>query len=313
MRFRFPTCSLRGRRFDGRTFARGYTLLAMLLVSLAGTQAAGADKYVAPRGPGGVNPDLNGIWQAMNEANYDIELHLAKPSLSLREGPYGPLPDLATLYLGAVAAVPPGLGVVVGGKIPYTPEALAERDENRRLWLDRDPEIKCFLPGVPRATYMPHPFQILQGDTEIEIVYQYAGAVRNIYSADPGPAPVDSWMGQSVASWDGDTLVLTVTSLLDSTWFDRAGNHHSDQMTVVERYTPTSPNHLHYEATITDPVTFTRPWTIAMPLYRRMEPNAMILDFKCVEFVEELMYGEWRRNPLPRWPKRMQQAEQEGE
>ena len=277
--------------------------LTLLCAALVGSAAADEHAYVAPRGPGGVNPDLNGIWQALNEANYDIERHMARPSMSVREGPYGPLPDVATLQLGAVASVPPGLGVVVGGKIPYKPEALAKRDENRRHWLDRDPEIKCFLPGVPRATYMPQPFQILQGDKEIEIVYQYAGAVRNIYSEDPGPAPVDSWMGQSVASWDGDTLVLTVTSLLDSTWFDRAGNHHSDQMTVVERYTPTSPNHLHYEATITDPVTFTEPWKIAMPLYRRMEPNAMILDFKCVEFVEELMYGEWRRNPLPRWPK----------
>lgn len=260
-----------------------------------------AGDYVAPRGPGGVNPDLNGIWQAMNEANYDIERHLARASMSLREGPVGPVPDQATLYLGAVASVPPSLGVVEGGKIPYKPEALAKRDENRRLWVHRDPEIKCYLPGVPRATYMPQPFQILQGEKEVEIVYQYAGAVRNIYSEDPGPAPVDSWMGQSVASWDGDTLVLTVTAQNDQTWLDRAGNHHSNQMTVVERYTATSPNHLHYEATIDDPETFTQPWKISMPLYRRMEPNAMILDFKCVEFVEELIYGEYRREPLPRF------------
>ena len=258
--------------------------------------------YVAPRAADGVRPDLNGVWQALNEANYDIERHMARPSMSLRDGPHGPLPDLATVLLGAVASVPPGLGVVEGGAIPYTPEALAKRDENRRLWLERDPEIKCFLPGVPRATYIPQPFRILQGDKEIEFVYQFAGTVRNIYSEDPGPAPVDFWMGQSVASWEGDTLVLTVTSLNDQTWFDRAGNHHSDKMTVVERYTPTSPNHLHYEALIDDPETFTRPWKISMPLYRRMEPNAMLLDFKCVEFVEELMYGAWRRNPLQRWP-----------
>lgn len=287
--------------------------LTMLCVALVGGAAAQDNQYVAPRGPDGTRPNLNGIWQALNEAHYDVEPHMARASLSLREGPYGPLPDVATLQLGAVASVPPGLGVVEGGKIPYTPEALAQRDENRRHWLQRDPEVKCFLPGVPRATYMPQPFQILQGDKEIEIVYQWGGAVRNIYSEDPGPAPVDSWMGQSVASWEGDTLVLTVTGLLDSTWFDRAGNHHSDQMTVVERYTPTGPNHLHYEAIITDPVTFTRPWRIAMPLYRRMEPNAMILDFKCVEFVEELMYGEWRRKPLPRWPKEMQQTHEERE
>lgn len=261
---------------------------------------ADAGSYVAPRAPGGIHPDLNGIWQALNEARYDIEPHVARASLGLREGPQGPVPDLATLRMGAVAAVPPGLGVVRGGKIPYKPEALAKRDENRAHWAERDPEVRCFLPGVPRATYMPHPFQIIQGERDLEIVYQYAGATRNIYVQDPGPAPVDSWMGQSVASWQGDTLVITVTAQNDQTWFDRAGNHHSAAMTVVERYTPVGPNHLRYEAMIDDPETFTEPWHIEMPLYRRIEPNAMLLDFKCVEFVEELMYGEWRRNPLPR-------------
>ena len=299
-----PSCralpaSLRALRRIGGLRAGGVVLAAALGAAAFGSAA---DGYRAPRGPGGVNPDLNGIWQALGEAHYDIERHLARASLSLRPGPHGPLPDLATVRLGAVASVPPGPGVVEGGAIPYKPEALAKRNENRRLWIDRDPEIKCFLPGVPRATYMPQPFRILQGEREIEFVYQWAGAVRNIYSADPGPAPVDSWMGQSVASWEGDTLVLTVTGLNGDTWFDRAGNHHSNQMTVVERYTPSGPNHLRYEATIDDPETFTRPWKLSMPLYRRMEPNAMILDFKCVAFVEELMYGAWRRKPLERWP-----------
>ena len=280
----------------------GSAACAFALALCVAASASAGESYQAPRGPGGVNPDLNGIWQALNEAHYDVERHLASASLSLRPGPHGPVPDLATVKLGTVASVPPGLGVVEGGRIPYKPEALAKRDENRRLWIERDPEIKCFLPGIPRANYMPQPFRILQGEKEIDFVYQWGGAVRNIYSEDPGPAPVDSWMGQSVASWEGDTLVLTVTGLIDQTWFDRAGNHHSNQMTVVERFTPTSPNHLRYEATIEDPETFTRPWKISMPLYRRMEPNAMILDFKCVAFVEELMYGAWRRNPLARWP-----------
>ena len=284
-----------------RSARRGRVAACAFALCLA-TAASAGESYQAPRGPGGVNPDLNGIWQALNEAHYDVERHLASASLSLRPGPHGPVPDLATVKLGAVASVPPGLGVVEGGRIPYKPEALAKRDENRRLWIERDPEIKCFLPGIPRANYMPQPFRILQGEKEIDFVYQWGGAVRNIYSEDPGPAPVDSWMGQSVASWEGDTLVLTVTGLIDQTWFDRAGNHHSNQMTVVERFTPTGPNHLRYEATIEDPETFTRPWKISMPLYRRMEPNAMILDFKCVAFVEELMYGAWRRNPLARWP-----------
>ena len=167
-------------------------------------------------------------------------------------------------------------------------------------YLDRDPEVKCYLPGVPRATYMPHPLRIQQGEDAIMIMYQYANAVREIYLEDIGEAPVDSWMGQSVGRWEGDTLVVEVTGQNDQTWFDRAGNHHSAQMTVTERYTPMGPNHLLYEATIDDPETFTRPWTMRMPLYRRMEPDARLLDFRCVEFVEELLYGEWRRHPLER-------------
>ena len=147
---------------------------------------------------------------------------------------------------------------------------------------------------------MPQPFQIFQGDDTLFFAYQYAGAVRDIYTEDPGPAPIDTWMGQSVATWDGDTLVIEVTGLNDQTWFDRAGNHHSSRMKVTERYTPTGPDHLRYEATIEDPATFTRPWKISMPLYRRMEANMSLMDFRCVEFVEELLYGEWRRSPLPR-------------
>lgn len=270
--------------------------LLTLFFSLA-ISAQPAD-YKAPRGPDGVHPDLNGIWQTMNEANYDLEIHMARPAMALRDGPQGPVPAARVLALGAVGAVPPGLGVVEGGKIPYKPDALVKKLDNQKHWLDRDPEVKCYLPGVPRATYMPHPFQIFQGKDSVFIAYVYAGAVRDIFSADPGPAPVDSWMGQSVASWDGDTLVLDVTGMNSETWLDRSGNHHSDKLHVVERYTPRGPNHLHYEATITDPETFTKPWKISMPLYRRMEANAQLLDFKCVEFVEELMYGQWRRHPL---------------
>jgi len=262
--------------------------------------AAGEAPYVAPRGPGGKHPDLNGIWQAMNAAHYDIELHMARPSLHLREGPHGPVPSLATYKLGAVASVPPGMGVVEDGKLPYKPEALAKKRENQADWINRDPEVKCYLPGVPRATYMPHPFQIFQGEDQLFIAYQWDGAVRDIYMEDPGPAAIDSWMGQSVAHWEGDTLVIEVTGFNDQTWFDRAGNHHSAAMKVTERYTPTSPDHLHYEALIEDAETFERPWKMSMPLYRRQEANAQLMDFRCVEFVEELMYGEWRREPLER-------------
>ena len=273
------------------------TMVAVLVFFSFSVHAA---DYKAPRGPGGVHPDLNGIWQALNTANYDIEMHTASHSMQLREGPHGPLPTVKTMYLGAVASVPPGLGVVVDGTIPYTPEALAKKQENKANWIDRDPEVKCFLPGIPRATYMPQPFQIFQSADSVFMAYQYAGAVREVYMEDPGEAPVDSWMGWSAGRWEGDTLVVEVTGQYDSTWFDRAGNHHSDQMKVTERYTPMSPYHLQYEATIEDPETFTEPWTISMPLYRRMEDNAQLMEFRCVEFVEELMYGEWRREPLPR-------------
>ena len=275
----------------------------VLLSSLMYGMALSADHHgvwKAPRGPGGINPDLNGVWQALNEANYDIERHMARPSVELRAGPMGPVPSAATLRMGATAAVPPSLGVVVGGKLPYKPEALKLRDSNRAHWTERDPEVKCFLPGIPRATYLPHPFQIFQGENTLEFVYQYASTNRNILMADPGPAPADSWMGQSVARWDGDTLVIDVTSQNADTWFDRAGNHHSASMVVTERYTPKGPNHLMYEVTVDDTETYTREWTMKMPLYRRVEENAMLLDFKCVEFVEELIYGELRRFPLPR-------------
>jgi len=258
-----------------------------------------AQTYHAPRADGG-HPDLNGIWQTMNEADYDLEAHLARPAMALRQGPYGPVPSAPVLALGAVGAVPPSLGVVVGGEIPYKPEMIAKKNENWEHWLDRDPEIKCYLPGVPRATYVGQPFQIFENAKQIFIAYQFAGAVRNVYLKDPGPAPVDSWMGQSVGHWEGETLVIDVTGLNDQTWFDRAGNFHSDALHVVERYTRTSPDVISYEATINDPKVFTRPWKIQMPLYRRQEKNMQLLDFKCVEFVEELMYGQYRKNPLPK-------------
>jgi hypothetical protein len=255
--------------------------------------------YRAPRSADG-KPDLNGIWQALNEANFDIQAHMARPALAVRPGPYGAVAAPPVLALGAVGSVPPGLGVVEGDEIPYQPAALARKKENQKNWLTADPEIKCYLPGVPRATYMPYPFQIFQSASALFIAYEYDGAVRNIYLKDPGPAPVDSWMGQSVARWDKDTLVVDVTGLNDQSWFDRSGNFHSEAMHVVERYTRTSPDVIWYEATIEDPKVFTRAWKMSMPLYRRQEKNAQIMDFKCVEFVEELLYGEWRKQPLTR-------------
>jgi hypothetical protein len=261
--------------------------IAPILVAVAGiflvpaTPAIGqAPAYKAPRTADG-KPNLNGIWQAFNDANWDIEPHGAEPA---------PLAQT-----GAIGATPPGMGVVEGGAIPYQPSALEKKKANYKNRLSLDPEARCYLPGVPRAVYMPHPFQIVQSAKAILFAYQYAGAVRTIYMQDPGPAPADSWMGWSVGRWDGDTLIVDVTSLNDQTWFDRAGNFHSDALHVVERYTPTGPDHLLYEATIEDPKVFTRPWKISMPVYRRVEKTARIMEFKCVEFAEELIYGHLRK------------------
>jgi hypothetical protein len=266
-------------------------MLILGVVPLAG------QAYRAPRTPDG-KPDLNGIWQALNEANYDLEAHMARPAMALRAGPYGQVPAAAVVALGAVGSVPPSLGVVEGGEIPYKPGALATRKQNQADWINRDPEVKCYLPGVPRANYMPYPFQILQSNSAMSFVYEYAGAVRNVYMKDPGPALTDSWMGQSVGHWEGETLVINVTDMNDKTWFDRAGNFHSDKLHVTERYTRTSPDSIAYEATMEDSNVFTRPWKISMVLYRRQEKNAQILDFKCVEFVEEMLLGPYRKHPL---------------
>ena len=288
------------RAIGATALALGAAFAALFITErpVAG-QAAQANTYKAPRLADG-RPNLNGIWQALNTANYDLQAHVARPAMALRPGPVVPVPAREVLYLGAVGSVPGGMGVVDGDDIPYKPEALAKKKENQEKWLERDPEIKCYLPGVPRATYMAFPFQIFQSQSQVFIAYEYAGAVRNIFTKDPGPAPVDSWMGQSVGRWEGETFVVEATGFNDQSWFDRSGNFHSDKLKVTERYTATSPNHLLYEATIEDPETFTRPWKISMPLYRRIEPNAQLMDFKCVEFVEELMYGEWRKVPLPR-------------
>jgi hypothetical protein len=280
--------------------------MAVIAVAAAGCNrqsSSAAAEYRAPRTADG-KPDLNGIWQALNTANFDLRAHTARPALSLlpaagRSGVPGlvratpvELPDPAVRPLGAVGGVPAGEGVVAGGEIPYQPWAAAKRDENAREWLKRDPEIKCFMPGVPRATYLPYPFQILQGTNKIVIAYEFAGATRTIHMDTVGDSPSPSWMGWSRGRWDGDTLVVEVTDFNEETWFDRAGDFHSDALKVTERFTPQSPYHLTYEATIEDPKVFTRPWTIRMPLYRRVEPDKQLLEYKCVEFVEELMYGQ---------------------
>ena len=259
----------------------GLAIAIVAALCLALTTVSGqAPSYRAPR-TGDGKPNLNGIWQALNSAHWDIEAHAAAPGL-IRE-------------LGASNAVPGGMGVVEGGEIPYKPEALAKRQENARNRLSLDPEIKCYLPGVPRATYMPYPFQVIQSQKHIMILHEFASAVRTIYMDDHKEAPADSWMGWSNGRWEGETLVVDTTGFLDSTWFDRAGNYHSDALPVIERFTARSPDTLTYEATIEDPKVFTRPWKMSMPLYRRVEKNAQLMEFRCVDFVEDLLYGHLRK------------------
>jgi hypothetical protein len=246
--------------------------------------AMGQAQSYEPKRTADGKPDLNGIWQALNTANWDIQDHPA------RMGPVA--------ALGAAFSVPGGQGVVEGNEIPYLPEALAKKKENSEKWLTSDPEIKCYLPGVPRATYMPHPFQIFQTPDYILIAYEFANANRTIYmNTKQKSSPIDTWMGWSVGHWEGNTLVVDVNSFNDQTWFDRAGNFHTDALHVVERYTPISPDALDYEVTIEDAKVFSRPWKMRMPLYRHLEKDARLVEYNCVEFAEELLYGHLRKQP----------------
>ena len=261
-------------------FAYAVAALALLAGTGCGAEVPPTAKpsaWVVPRTPDG-NPDLNGIWQALGTAHWDLEAHAA------RRGPF-PL-------FGALGAIPAGLSVVEGGTIPYQDWALNQRDENRADWLARDPAVKCYMPGIPRAVYMPFPFQFVQTPAAILVAYEFASTSRVIHLDRPGAeAPLPSWMGHSLGHWDGDSLVVEVTDQVPDTWLDAAGNFHSEALRVTERYTRTGPDAMRYEATLEDPQVFSRPWKLSMPLYRRLEANAQILEFKCVEFAEEATYG----------------------
>jgi hypothetical protein len=265
---------------------------AVLLVVLLPHQGEGQG-YTAPRTKSG-QPDLNGFWQALNTAHWNLEAHDAAA---------GPI-----LQLGAAYAVPPGLGVVMGGPIPYKPEALAMKKKYAANALKEDGEIKCYLPGVPRMMYMPYPVQIVQSTEFILMMSEFATAQRTINMTTNTPPPAETWMGWSNGHWDGETLVIDSRGFLGSTigaldaegvinvrFLDRAGNYHTDGLHVVERIRRTGPDHLSYEATIEDPNVYSRPWTISMPLYRRVEPNMQLGEFKCEEFVSDLVYGKYQK------------------
>jgi hypothetical protein len=274
-------------------------VIAVVSVSMTRTSGQGS---LGARTPDG-KPNFSGVWQANNEANWDLQPHQARPGAVTQRGvypyPYAEVPAAPVLALGAAAGVPGSLGVVQGdAQIPYTPDALARKQENAAHWIDRDPELKCYLPGIPRAMYMPYPFQIAQSSTKVQMAYTFTNAARTIHLDKVEGPPDDTWMGHSVGRWEGDTLVVDVTHFNDKTWFDRAGNFHSDALHIVERFTPITADALRYEVTIEDPKVFTRPWKIAMPIYRRLEPNIQLLEYPCVEFAEEFLYGNLRKQQL---------------
>lgn len=255
-------------------------VVAVLTAALHVDGQPGRGHTRVPRSTDG-HPDLNGIWETIGTANWDLQDHSAQP------GPFW--------QRGAIGAEPAGVSVVEGGDIPYKPAALETKQNNFAKRSTEDPEVKCYMPGVPRAAYLPFPFQIVQSPTDILIVYEYATANRLINMGKPHDAAVDSWMGTSNGHWDGDTLVVDVTGLNGKAWLDRAGDFATDNLHVVERYTLLDKDHIDYQASLDDPSVFTHPWTIRLPLYRRIERNAQLLEFKCVPFAEELLYGKFSK------------------
>jgi hypothetical protein len=283
------------------TIVAALVVVGVFLSSRTSTQTPSASGIVR-RVDG--KPDFSGIWQANNGAYWDLQTHAPRPMVA-QPGVYKDVPVLAApvLALGAVGWVPGDLGVVQDdGEIPYQPWALKRKQENLENWLDRDPEIKCYMPGTPRGMYMPYPYQIIQGTNKIMMMFEFSGAQRTIHLDEVDPYPGEAYMGHSVGKWEGDTLVVDVTSFTAQTWFDRSGNFHSADLHVVERYTPISRDAFRYEATIEDPKVFTRPWKIAMPIYRRLEPNAQLMEFRCAEMAEETELGHLRKQQLvKRW------------
>lgn len=255
-------------------------VFASLLFLAAAHTAVAAPLKEFPRTRDG-HPDFSGVWQSITTAYWNLEPHVPSE---------GGVP-----MLGALFAVPPGAGIVVGDRIPYKPDAVKQRDDNFKARFAKDPESNCYLGGVPRSTYMPYPFQIFQSSNTVAIVYQYATGLRRLMINGKEEAPLDSWMGWSNAHWESDTLVVEVTGLNGQTWLDRAGNYTSSSAKITERYTPLSANHIQYEATIDDPEVFTQPWKIQLPLYRIVDDNYRLMEFKCEPFAEEKLFGHLRK------------------
>lgn len=253
-------------------------LAAVLLIAPTGALAQQPAKL-------GGKPNLNGIWQVMNGANWNLEPHEAQPA------------PAAADKLGAIGAIPAGIGVVDGGKIPYLPAAMAQLEMNRKSAPMGDPEAACYLPGIPRATYMDHPFQIVQAaDGDILMAYEYDAANRVIQMKKVEVPPIDTWMGTSYGSWEGNTLKVVTLSQNGMTWLDRVGNYLSPTASVTERFTLKDADHIQYDVTIEDPSVYSKAWKISMVLYRHVEPNAELRDFRCVPFADLLVYGDLLQN-----------------
>lgn len=238
-------------------------LLGAVFINTVACTLARAPAGKVPRTAEGV-PDLSGVWQVLdNSIDHNLEPHPG--------------------YGGANGA-PPNQGVVQGGRLPYQPWALEKRDANFRNRDKLDPRAKCFTLGTPRAQYYPAPFEILQRPRDLTLVYQFGHSVRTIHTnGTPHPQGGNQlfWLGDSRGRWEGDTLVVDVTDFNDETWFDRAGNFHSDKLRVQERWMLLGPDHLQYTATMSDEDVFTQPWTIEIVLYRHKGKGYRLVENYC--------------------------------
>jgi hypothetical protein len=252
------------RRVGNLALALGAVALALCATGPAGAQQ-GADAQQAS-GVGGIprtsegRPDFSGIWQTLSEADYDLEPHAGRRD------------------------APPGPGVVQGGAIPYLPAALEQRERNRAARATDDPRLKCWVLGVPRSITYSAPFQVFQRENDLTLVHQFGHQVRTIPtngSDHPVEGGQELWLGDSRGHWDGDTLVVDVTDFIPETWLDRAGNFHSEQLHVVERWRFVDRDTIAYSATLEDPQVYSRPWTIDVLLHRRRDPGFQLIEDYC--------------------------------
>jgi hypothetical protein len=238
----------------------------VVLLACAAPATAQAPPSSIPRTADG-KPDFSGIWQALTTASWDIQDHAAQKG------------------------APGGPGIVVGNEIPYQPAALARKKQNYDRRATEDPVVKCYLPGIPRLLYMPHPFQIVQTPNELMMLFEFVHAVRFVFLSGQHPSgPIEWWLGDSRARWDGDSLVVDAVHFNDQTWFDNAGNFHSEALHLVERFTYLDADHVQYDVRVEDPKVFTRPWDMRVILYRRKEPNVQLYDYECYAFDYEKYY-----------------------